>query len=86
MPLAVLEAMALGLPVVATDVVGNRDAVISGRTGFVHSTPKALEEDLLYLIDHESERIAMGEAGRATVLNEYTMDVLMPKLERLYLG
>ena len=36
LPLAVLEAMSLGIPVVATDVVGNRDAVKSGVTGYLY--------------------------------------------------
>lgn len=36
LPLAVLEAMSLGIPVVATDVVGNKDAVASGITGYLY--------------------------------------------------
>ena len=36
MPLSVLEAMSLGIPVVATDVVGNRDAVKVGVTGYLY--------------------------------------------------
>ena len=36
LPLAVLEAMSLGIPVVASDVVGNRDAVVSGVTGYLY--------------------------------------------------
>lgn len=37
LPLAVLEAMSLGVPVVASDVVGNRDAVRPGETGYLYS-------------------------------------------------
>lgn len=37
LPLAVLEAMSLGIPAVASDVVGNRDAVRSGETGYLYS-------------------------------------------------
>ena len=36
LPLAVLEAMSLGIPVVASDVVGNRDAVEEGVTGYLY--------------------------------------------------
>ncbi len=36
LPLAVLEAMSLGVPVVASDVVGNRDAVAEGITGYLY--------------------------------------------------
>ena len=40
MPLGILEAMSVGLPVVATDVVGNRDAVIDGTTGILYPLGK----------------------------------------------
>lgn len=50
LPLAVLEAMSLGIPVVASDVVGNRDAVRPGETGYLY----ALEdmEGCLRQIEH----------------------------------
>lgn len=40
MPLGVLEAMSVGLPVVATDVVGNKDAVSDEKTGLLYSLGK----------------------------------------------
>jgi len=43
LPLALLEAMSVGLPVVATDVVGNRDAVEPGKTGFLFDVTRPAE-------------------------------------------
>ena len=47
MPLAVLEAMSVGIPVVASNVVGNRDAVAEGITGYLYplgNIPEAVSQ------------------------------------------
>ena len=67
MPLSVLEAMASGLPVVATDVGDVSRAVQDGRTGFVvpaHSSD-ALAAALEKLLRDDDLRVSMGRAGRA---------------------
>lgn len=84
MPLSILEAMALGLPVIATDVIGNRDAVSHGITGFVSSETEVLEEALLDLIDHGERRDAMGVAGRRKIEDHHSIPVLMNDIEKLY--
>ena len=63
MPLAVLEAMAHGLPAVATDVVGNRDAVRHGETGFLYPEGKAeaAAAALCRLVDEPDLRRNLGE-------------------------
>ncbi|MDR2727034.1 MAG: glycosyltransferase [Deltaproteobacteria bacterium] len=69
MPLAVLEAMAHGLPAVVTDTVGNRDAVKGGETGFVYpeGDADAAASALCRLADDPKLRRALGEQAR-----EYT--------------
>jgi len=66
MPVSVLEAMAAGLPVVASAVDGLEEVVIDGKTGFL--TPPgdaaALAARLGQLIDDPSLRNALGKAGR----------------------
>lgn len=66
MPRSVIEAMAAGLPVVATRIRGCREEVIDGETGYL--TPvrdgRALAEALGHLAADEELRRKMGEAGR----------------------
>ena len=73
MPLAVLEAMAHGLPVVASAVVGNRDIVADGETGLLYPLDDAIAAAtaLCRLADSEQERNAMGRNARATVVQKY---------------
>jgi len=55
MPLAVLEAMSYGVPVIATNVRGNRDAVISGENGFLfdESAPADAADHLCRIAEDE---------------------------------
>jgi glycosyltransferase involved in cell wall biosynthesis len=69
LPLAVLEAMAHGLPAVATDVMGNREAVINGETGFLYpeGAADAAASALCLLADEPERRQALGERAREYV-------------------
>lgn len=86
LPNAVLEAMALGLPVVASDIPANRDAVISGETGFLAASEMELLEHCLKLIDDPALRRRMGEAGRARVQKEFSHAEGLRRLSELYAG
>ena len=74
MPNAVLEAMASGLPVIATRIAGSEELVREGRTGFLVAPEAALELsqalDGLLRCDPQ-KRKAMGMAARRGVLEEY---------------
>ena len=84
MPNAVLEAMALGLPVVASDVPGNRDAVQEGVTGFLVKTEVDLLERCQQLLDDEPLRRKLGAAGRERVLREFSREHMLSEISRLY--
>ncbi|MEI6044190.1 MAG: glycosyltransferase family 4 protein [Chloroflexota bacterium] len=71
--LAVLEASAAGLPVVAVDEGGPREIILSGETGLlVSSTPKALSEKIEWLFSHPEEAQAMGQRGALRIAQYYT--------------
>lgn len=73
MPLAVLEAMAHGLPAVVTDVVGNRDAVWQGETGFLYpeGDAEAAAKALCRLADKPELRWKLSEQAREYVAHRH---------------
>ncbi len=74
MPNAVLEAMASGLPVIATRIAGNEELVVEGETGFLVQTENVdeLREALRKALTHSSLREKMGAASRLRVEQNYT--------------
>jgi len=71
----VIEAQAMGCPVIASDLGGPRETVADGRTGWLvpPGEPAALARAIEGALALSSEaRAAMGEAGRALVLERYT--------------
>ena len=60
--LAILEAMAAGLPVVATNISGNRDIIKNGENGFLvpPDDPAHLAKAILQLLSDNQTRIRMG--------------------------
>lgn len=68
-----LEAAAMGLPVVATRVVGSVDAVVHGQTGLLIEPrdPDALVKSLRTLLLDADHRRRLGAAARARVLSDY---------------
>lgn len=80
-----LEMLAAGLPIVATDVGGNREAMGSA-TGYL-VTPRdvpALSEALTRLSNHSSERTQHGEAARTRVLELFSVEAVDEKLFEAY--
>lgn len=66
LPIAVLEAMFFGKPVIATNVIGNKDAVVHGETGFLIEDEKDFAEAIQKLTN-PILRKKMGEAGAKRV-------------------
>ncbi|MBI5202599.1 MAG: glycosyltransferase [Elusimicrobia bacterium] len=82
LPNAVLEAMAAGVPVVASDVAGNRDAI--GDSGLYASDEVQLLERTLELVDDPERRRRLGTAARARVEKEFSRAKTLETLQRLY--
>lgn len=85
--LTILEAMAAGLPVVATDVGGNPEVVIDHETGrLVAGHASALAGALVELANHPKRRHAMGDAGRWRVKRHFSLDRMAEHYAAFYLG
>jgi glycosyltransferase involved in cell wall biosynthesis len=84
LPNAVLEAMAAGLPVVASDNSGNRDTVVDGVTGFIVKSEVELLERCQQLVDDKALRLKLGAAGRERVRREFSRERMLAELSRLY--
>ncbi|MDL2318925.1 glycosyltransferase family 4 protein [Eubacteriales bacterium OttesenSCG-928-A19] len=72
-PKSILEALAVGRPVLTTDAPGCRDTVESGINGYVvpPQNAKALAEKMLYLIEHPTVSLRMAEASYRKACEKY---------------
>ncbi len=84
MPNVVMEAMAMGKPVIATDVNGARELVDNGETGLVipPRDPRAIARAIGGLIDNPETMTSFGEKGRDRVAALFTMERMIDALER----
>ena len=85
-PVTLIEALAAGRPVVATNVGGVSDVVEDGVTGLLvkPGDTHALAERLALLAGDPERRREMGEQGRRRVLERYAVSRLVDDVERLY--
>lgn len=84
-PNVLIEAMACGVPCVATDVGDAREIVGEGGTIVPPAAPAALAREWLSLLEcSPAERRAMGAAGRARVLRHYALDAVAARYAELY--
>jgi len=84
--LSILEAMAMSLPVVATDVGGNPELIIPDQNGYlVHSQdPEGLAEAISTLLRNLDQRIRMGKTSRKMVEQKYKLEIMIRNYENLY--
>jgi glycosyltransferase involved in cell wall biosynthesis len=83
---AIVEAMAASLPVVATDVGGNYEAVQDGVSGLLvpSEDPAALSSAIMQLLSDPAKATRMGAAGREIVENRFTTEAMMSQIASVY--
>ena len=83
----IIEAMAAGRPVLATDVGGNSELVVPDQTGLLVEarSPEALARGIQALAAAPAAREAMGAAGRLRAEREFGLGRMIAEYERMYL-
>ena len=86
LPLAVLEAMSFGLPVIATRVGGIPEAVVDGETGYLvpPGDPETLAAALTRVIESADRGASMGSAGRERAAAEFSVERMTDAYRQLY--
>ncbi len=86
LPMVLLEAMAAGCPIVATDVGGISSAIEHGSNGLLvkPADPESLAQAIIRLVADPALRQNMARAGRRVFLERFSADVMTRRYERLY--
>ena len=82
----ILESMAAGLPVVATNVGGNPEAVLDGKTGWLvpPENPTVMAEKIIDLLSNPERAKSWGEQGRKKVKKLFTVEKMVKNHLELY--
>ncbi|WP_160162648.1 glycosyltransferase family 4 protein [Magnetococcus marinus] len=84
-PKALLEAMACGAPVLASDAPGNRDVVMHGNNGWLCQTDSAsIRHALQQLLPNQAQRQSLGQQARHYALQEVSLPVIAAREMALY--
>ncbi|WP_319402507.1 glycosyltransferase family 4 protein [uncultured Anaeromusa sp.] len=85
LPRAIMEAMALGKPIIASDIRGNHDLVRHEHTGLLVSVndPLSLADAMQKLAEKSELRCQMGKEGRAAI-QPYALEPVLEKMKKIY--
>jgi glycosyltransferase involved in cell wall biosynthesis len=83
---AIMEYMALGKPVVATDSGGTKELVVNGKTGFLVKPldVRDMYIKILQLLENGTLAIKMGEAGRERIYSSFNLEKMSNSFFKLY--
>jgi glycosyltransferase involved in cell wall biosynthesis len=86
LPLALMEAMAVGLPCLATDIDGNRELLRQGENGWLCEarSSKALTEALEQFLSADGVRSRLGKQAQTDYWQHWTFDRTWQQYEALY--
>lgn len=85
MPIAVIEGMRSGLPVVGSRVDGIPEEIEDGKTGYIVDLDEAkLAEVLKKLVDHKDKLPEMGKASYELFLKRFTIEAMVDKYSQIF--
>lgn len=87
MPGALMEAMAAGLPVIATDIDGNKELIQNGENGILVPVKDSehLTSAINNLISNPNSMHDFAKNARDTIKNEFGIELMVKKLDKIYL-
>jgi glycosyltransferase involved in cell wall biosynthesis len=85
-PIAILEAMAMERPVIASNFSGIPEVIDDGETGLLvpPANPEALAKAIIWVLKHPKEAEIMGKKGRKRVEQLFSISSTLKKLEQIY--
>ena len=86
LPVTVIEGMASGKPIVATNVGGVAELLDDGKYGIIvpSSNPEELAKGMLEILNSPDKAKKMGELGRQSAMSKYSIDILTQNVINLY--
>ncbi|MDR1925267.1 MAG: glycosyltransferase [Planctomycetaceae bacterium] len=89
---SILEAMSLGIPVIATDIPGNRELVVDGETGVLvpdsgndfRKRRREFVKAILNLLENDTQRTQMGIAAKKQAAEQFSLEKMINKHAELY--
>ncbi len=83
-PGAVREALAMEVPVIATDVGGTSEAVVDGTTGYLVPVEDAeqIAWKVIQLLNDQSERRELGKQGRIHIIENFSIESYVRDYEK----
>ena len=85
-PISIIEAMQIGLPIIASNVGGVSEAVVHGQNGYLieRNNAEQLEKYLLELISNTSQRKSFSSQAKMSYYNNFTLDKMIDKTLIVY--
>lgn len=86
LPRSVMEMMAMKIPVIATNIRGNRDLIINGENGYLVpiKDPVQIAEKCAILLNNEDLIQQFGEKGREFIQLQFSLDNVLQEMELIY--
>ncbi|TFE04135.1 glycosyltransferase family 4 protein [Jeotgalibacillus salarius] len=86
LPKSIMEMMAMGIPVISTDIRGNNDLIKEGKNGYLIpvNAPSQIALKAIDLINDETICRKMGEENRKNVRSHYSLPIILEKINEIY--